>query len=153
MTYPEPAVGELIADHFVPVKLMLNRSADQPIFRAQRVIWTPTIVVLDYREAGHYQAPGFLPPDLFVQQLRIGLARAQIAWSRYGEAAAQLGVVADTPGSPLAAEALYWQGIAWYLQQRRRAPMLVAWRRLQREHPSSAWAARVPPNQDDGSEP
>jgi hypothetical protein len=153
VTYPQPAVQEFIAAHFVPAKLMLNRAADQPHFRANRVIWTPTIMVLDYRGVGHYQAPGYLPPDLFLQQLQIGLARAQIAWSRYDEAAAALGAVADLPGSPFAAEALYWQGIAWYLQARRRAPMLRAWKRLLREHPGSLWAARVPPNQEEGEEP
>jgi hypothetical protein len=153
VTYPEPAVSSFVAEHFVPVKLLLNRTADQPHFRAYRVIWTPTIMVLDYRGVGHYQAPGYLPPNLFLQQLRLGLARAQIAWSRYEEAAAQLGAVADIPGSPFAAEALYWQGIAWYLQARRRAPMMRAWNRLRSEHPGSLWAARVPPNQEEGDEP
>ena len=153
MTYPDPAVSQLIAEQFVPAKLLLNRAADQPHFRAQRVIWTPTIIIFDHRAVAHYQAPGYLPPAEFLQLLRIGLARAQIAWSRFDEAAAQLGAVADAPGSPLAAEALYWQGVAWYLQSRRRAPMMRAWNRLLREHPGSLWAARVPPNQDDGSAP
>lgn len=151
MTYPEQSVQTFIAEHFVPVKLLLDRATDQPHFRAHRVIWTPTILVADHRGVGHYQAPGYLPPALFLQLLRIGLARAQIAWSRYDDAAAQLGAVADDPGSPLAAEALYWQGVAWYLQSRRRAPMLRAWDRLRREHPASLWAARIPPNQE--SEP
>jgi hypothetical protein len=152
VTYPDPAVSEFVAEHFLPVKLLLNRAADQPHFRAHRVIWTPTIVVLDYRGVAHYQATGYLPPDLFLQQLRVGLARAQIAWSRYDEAATQLGFVADIPGSPFAAEALYWQGIAWYLQARRRAAMMRAWNRLRSEHPASLWAARVPPNQEQGDE-
>lgn len=152
MTYPDPGVSSFVAEHFVPVKLLLDHAADQPHFRANRVIWTPTIMVFDHRGVGHYQAPGFLPPELFVQQLRIGLARAQIAWSRYDEAAAQLGTVADIPGSPWAAEALYWQGIARYLQSRRRAAMMRAWNRLRTEHPGSLWAARVPPNQDEGDE-
>jgi hypothetical protein len=81
--------------------------------------------------------------------LRIGLARVQIAWARYDEAAAQLAIVADDHASALAPEALYWLGIAWYLQNRRRAPMLRAWNRLRQEHPTSIWAARVPPDQED----
>ncbi len=153
MTYPELSVKSFVAEHFVPVKLMLNRAADQPHFRSQRVIWTPTIMVLDYRGVGHYQSPGYLPPEPFVSMLRIGLARAQIAWSRYGDAAAHLQAVADDRASPLAAEALYWLGIAWYLQARRRAPMMRAWSRLLAEHPSSIWAARVPPNQEEEDEP
>jgi hypothetical protein len=142
-------VRSFILEHFIPVKLLLNNRADQPHFRAQRVIWTPTIAILDYRGAGHYQSPGYLPPALFLPMLRIGLARAQIAWARYDEAAAQLAAVADERASALAAEALYWLGIARYLQSRRRAPMMGAWNRLREEHPASIWAARVPPNQED----
>ena len=143
----------LIAEHFIAVKLMLNKPADQPHFRAQRVIWTPTIAILDHRGVGHYQSPGYLPPGLFVPTLRIGLARAQIAWARYDEAATHLSAVADDRASALAPEALYWLGIAWYLQRRRRAPMMQAWNRLLEEHPASIWAARVPPNQAEEPEP
>jgi hypothetical protein len=60
--------------------------------------------------------------------------------------------VAEDGASALAAEALYWLGIAQYLQSRRRGPMMQAWNRLQEEHPASIWAARVPPNQEDEPE-
>jgi hypothetical protein len=146
-------VRSFVAEHFIAVKLMLNNPADQPHFRAQRVIWTPTIAILDYRGVGHYQSPGYLPPALFLPMLRIGLARTQLAWARYGEAATQLASVADDGASPLTPEALYWLGIAWYLQSRRRAPMLQAWDRLRQEHPASIWAARIPPHQEDEPEP
>lgn len=153
MTYPEPTVQSFIAEHVIAVKLMLNTPADQPHFRAQRVIWTPTIAILDYRGVGHYQAPGYLPPALFLPMLRIGLARAQIAWARYDEAAAQLAAVADDRASALAPEALYWLGVAWYLKERRRAPMMRAWNRLRMHYSDSIWAARIPPNQGEGDEP
>jgi hypothetical protein len=139
----------LIAEHFVPVKLILNNRADQPHFRAQRVIWTPTIAILDHRGVSHYQSPGYLPPELFVSMLRVGLGRALTAWTRYDEAAAQLEAVAAVPNDQFAAEALYWLGAAWYLKDRRRAPMMQAWNRLRQEHSASIWAARVPPNQED----
>ena len=60
-TYPAPAVAGLIAEHFVAVKLLLGRREDQARFRAHRVIWTPTLAVLDRRGEEHYQAPGYLP--------------------------------------------------------------------------------------------
>lgn len=148
MTYPDPAVSSFIIEHFVPVRLLLNRPADQQHFRAQRVIWTPTIAILDRRGVSQYQSPGYLPPTAFGHMLRIGLARAQIAWTRYDEAATHLEAVANDSDSPLAAEALYWLGVAFYLQTRRRAPMMRAWNRLRSQHPTSIWAARVPPNQE-----
>jgi hypothetical protein len=146
-------VHAFITAHFVPVRLMLNRVEDRTMFREHRVIWTPTIVIFDRRGVAHYQSPGFLPPVPFLQMLRIGLARALLAWARYDDAALHLGAVADDPQSPLAPEALYWLGATWFLQTRRRAPMMRAWRRLLVEHPTSIWAARIPPNQEDEPEP
>jgi hypothetical protein len=147
VTYPQPQVREFIAAHFVPLRLVLNRAADQPHFRAQRVIWTPTIGILDRRGVGHYQSPGYLPPELFLPMLRIGLARALAAWARYDEAADHLAQVADEAGQ-LAPEALFWLGAVWYLQSRRHAVLMRAWNRLRLEYPDSIWAARIPPNQE-----
>ena len=148
MTYPQPAVSRFIGEHFIPVRLLLNRTQDQAHFRAHRVIWTPTIVIMDRRGVGHYQSPGYLPPELFLSMLHIGLGRALIAWMRYDDAAAFLSAIGEDQANALAPEALYWLGVAWYLKERRREPMMRAWRRLRAEHPDSMWAARVPPNQE-----
>jgi hypothetical protein len=145
VTYPDPAVAALIATHFVPLRLSLNRAADRADFRAYQVIWTPTTAVLDRRGTLHYQAPGFHSPALFVALLRIGLARALIAWARYSEAAEQLELVGGDATSPFAAEALYWLGIARYLPRRSDDALYAVWRRLATEHPHSIWAARIPP--------
>jgi hypothetical protein len=152
VTYPQPLIQSFIATHFVPVKLLLNRPQDQAHFRTHRVIWTPTVVIMDRRGAGHYQSPGYLPPELFLNMLRIGLGRALTAWMRYDQAATHFEAAAADQHNQLAPEALYWLGIAWYLQSRRRAPMMLAWDRLRQEHPASIWAARVPPNQADEPE-
>jgi hypothetical protein len=153
VTYPQPSVASFIAEHFVPVRLLLNRSQDQIHFRTHRVIWTPSIVIADRRGVGHYQSPGYLPPKLFLHMLRIGLGRALTAWMRYDDAVTHLEVVASDQESALAPEALYWLGVAWYLKERRRAPMMRAWNRLREQYPQSVWAARVPPNQEDDQEP
>ena len=153
MTYPEPAVAAFIAENFVPVRILLHEPQGQALFRAHRVLWTPTIAVFDRRGALHYQSPGYLPPPLFLQLLHIGLARALLAWAGYERADALLTAVAADEASALAPEALYWQGIARFLHQRRRRPMLEAWNRLRERYPTSIWAARIPPNQDDDSAP
>lgn len=148
MSYPHPAVAAFLATHLVPVRLVLNRSADQTLFRQHRVVWTPTLAVLDRRGINHYQAAGFLPPDALLDLLRIGLARGLIAWSRYDEAAAHLAAAADTDGL-LAAEALFWHGVASYLKSRSRKVLMESWGQLRQRHPNSIWAARIPPNQED----
>lgn len=148
VTYPSADVQPLLAEHFVALRLVLNRSEDRAHFRAYRVLWTPTIAILDRRGADHHQSPGFLPPESFAHMLRIGLGRALTAWSRYGEAAAQLGAVADAAGSPLAPEALFWLGVTRYLETRKRDELMAVWRRLRAEYPTSIWALRIPPNQE-----
>lgn len=149
VTLAHPEVATFLAAHLVPVKLLLERRRDQPHFRGMGVLWTPTVVFLDWRGAEHYKAPGYLPPGPFLALLRIGLARSLLAWSRHDEAVRLLTTVADEPTNPLAAEALYWLGAAQYLKYRRNGPLMLAWRRLLTEHPTSVWAARVPPNQSD----
>jgi hypothetical protein len=149
VTYPDQPVASFVAEHFLAVRLILNRGADQPHFRAHRVIWTPTAAILDHRGTAHYLSPGFLPPAPFGAMLRVGLARALAAWSRYDDAAAHLTAVADDGGNLFAPEALFWLGVTRYLQARRRAPMMEAWARLRAEHPDSVWAARIPPNQEE----
>jgi hypothetical protein len=145
VTYPDTSVQAFIAGHFVPVKLMLNRAEDRGHFRTHRVIWTPSTVVLDRHGAAQYQSPGFPPPQLFLQMLHIGLARGQLAWARYEDAAAHLTVVAEDAQSVLAPEALYWLGIARFLGTRSHDEMMGAWNRLRNDYPSSIWAAHVPP--------
>jgi hypothetical protein len=149
VTYPQPSVATFITEQFIPVRLLLNRSLDQAHFRTHRVIWTPTIVIADRRGIGHYQSPGYLPPELFLSMLRIGLGRALTAWMRYDDATTHLEAVGSDQESALAPEALYWLGVARYLKERQRAPMMLAWNRLRQEYPTSIWAARVPPNQED----
>ena len=149
VTYPEPAVYNFITEHFVPLRLNLDRRADQLHFRAYQVIWTPTIGMLDRRGTQHYQSPGFLPLAQFLALLQIGLARSLLAWGQYDAAAVHLTNVADNPASKLADEALYWLGTAYYLRERRRSALMRAWRRLREEYPSSIWTLRIPPNQED----
>jgi len=149
VSYPHVSVVGLVAAHFVPLRLTLGRPADQPLFREHRVLWTPTLAVLDRRGAAHYQSPGFLPPEELADVLRIGLARALMAWSRYDEAARHLGDVAARAESGLAPEALYWLGATIYLKTRSTPEMMRVWNRLRGDYPRSVWAARVPPNQED----
>lgn len=115
MTYPDSQVAAFIAGRLVPLRLLLHDPAHQPYFRAHRILWTPAVAILDRRGVAHYQSPGFLPPPLFLDMLHIGTARAHLAWAGYDAAAALLTPVTDNAGSALADEALYWLGVARYL--------------------------------------
>ncbi len=126
---------------------MLDTPAGRAVFRSYRVIWTPTIAILDRRGVLHYQSPGYLPPLDFLAMAQIGVARAMTAWGRYDAAVALLETAANS-ATTLAPEALYWQGVARYLQRHTRPALMESWGRLLAEHPGSVWASRVPPGQD-----
>jgi hypothetical protein len=144
VTYPQPAIISYISANFIPLKVLLNRREDWPLFRAHNVLWTPTIGFMDRNGAMHYASPGFLPPDDFLTMLRIGRARCLMAWTRSREAASELEEAAAAGGA-FAAEALYWLGVALYLERRETSGMWTAWERLTAQYPQSPWARRVYP--------
>lgn len=147
MTYPHPAVTAFIDAHFLPVRLYLEDRAAHAAFRRHNVLWTPTLTFLDRRGQAHYQSVGYLPPELFVTVLQIGLGRLRLGWARYAEAAEVLEAAGRSACRDLAAEALYWLGMAYYLPTRHRADLMRGWERLQRDHPASIWAQRIAPGQ------
>ena len=144
VTYPEASVSAYLADNFVPARAQLNNREHWPLFREHRIIWTPSFGFLDRNGAMHHAASGFLPPREFLSLMRIGKARCLMAWTRSREAADHLQVAADA-GDTMAPEALWWLGVARFLERRDTNGMWEAWNRLTEQYPASPWALRVYP--------
>ena len=75
MTYPDAAVAQYIAAHLVPYQAHMGARTAGPLFRASRVIWTPSAGLADQKGTVHYLVTGFTPPAEFLASLRIGRAR------------------------------------------------------------------------------
>ena len=144
MTYPDPQVASFISQKFVGFRAMLDNREHAPQFRANHIIWTPTIGFMDRNGAMHHHSPGFLPPSEFLSLLRIGLARCLMAWTRSVEAAEELTTAAESENA-LAPEALYWLGTARFLQRRDSKGMWEAWDRMVELYPDSPWTRRIYP--------
>lgn len=144
VTYPHPSIREYVSASFVPLKLLINNREHWPLYRANHIIWTPTAAFMDRNGNMHHHSVGFLPPEEFISALRIGKARCLMAWTRSAEAAAEL-ETASLGHNSLTAEALYWLGIARFLERRETARMWEAWERLVELYPGSTWAKRVYP--------
>lgn len=149
MTYRDRGVLDFLETHFVAVRLRLEDKVAQASFRDYAILWTPTLAFLDRREQAHYQAPGYHSPELMQGLLRLGLARCLMAWSRAGEAARHLEWFLTQPEHPLAAEGLYWLGMAYYLPSKKHRELMRAWEVLQERYPASVWAQRVPPEEEE----
>jgi len=71
--------------------------------------------VLDPDGTKRYQFEGFLPPEDFIAQLKLGLAHSAFARQQWKEAESHFGdIVSTLPRSDAAPEALYWRGVSRY---------------------------------------
>ena len=102
-----------INGNFIPVKIHIK---EQPkTFERFGAQWTPTIQVLDPDGTKRHQFEGFLPPDDFLAQLKIGLAHSAFARQQWKEAESRYeDIVKALPSTDAAAEALYWLGVSRY---------------------------------------
>jgi hypothetical protein len=144
VTYPDAEVAAYIGERMVAYEADMADKQAQPLFRANHVIWTPAIGVGDRNGSLHYTMQGFLPPAEFLSALRIGRARALMAWTRHKEAAGELEAAVEA-GDSFAAEAMFWLATAHYFERRDSGRMYEVWERLVELYPESPWAKRTYP--------
>jgi hypothetical protein len=142
VTYPDASVSNYIAEHFVSLEVSMGVRENWPIFRANHIIWTPSVGFMDRNGAMHHMSPGFLPPGEMLSALRIGRARCLMAWMRSAEAIVELQAAADQ-GDAMAPEALWWLAAAYFLERRDSTRMYEVWEKLLEVYPDSPWAKRT----------
>ena len=144
MTYPDAAVHEYISEHLVPYEASMGESANWPFFRANHVIWTPSVGFADHNGSIHHYSIGFLPPSDFLSALKVGRARCLIAWTRSAEAARELesATLVDNAVTP---EALFWLAAAYFFERRDTTRMYETWDKLVARYPTSPWARHTYP--------
>ena len=145
MTYPDPTVRAALAARFVA----LNLDHQTDAARRLRVIWLPTLFVVDHRGTVHYHSVNSVPPADFLDVLDLGEAHARLREGRtrtYARAEQVLGeALARRPSGPLTPELLYWHGIARYFAGHHdHAARDATWQRLREEYPDSIWTHRIP---------
>lgn len=132
---------DLVARHFVPVKLRIDESA--AIAQRYKVRFTPTILVLTPEGEAIQESTGFLPPDEYVAFVSLGRAKALLDGERLDEAIAILKEVTETsPETSAAPEALYWWAVAEYKKTHAPEALKEIWKRLER-YPESIWKKKV----------
>jgi TolA-binding protein len=133
-------VESFVGQHFVPVKAHIK---EQPkTFERFGVQWTPVLVVFDPSGAERHRWEGYLPPDDFLGQLELGLAKSAFASQRWAEAERLFREVAEKhPGAEYAPEAVYWAGVSRYKGGDKGA-LPATGRALRDRYPQSSWAAK-----------
>jgi len=133
-------VESLVTQRFVPVKVHVK---EQPqTFERYGVQWTPVLVVLDPGGVERHRWEGYLPPDDFLGQTELGLAKSAFAAQRWDEAARLFAEVAQKHSkAEYAPEAVYWAGVARYKGGDKQA-LPATGRALKEKYPQSSWATK-----------
>ncbi|MEM7263554.1 MAG: hypothetical protein AAF488_16320 [Planctomycetota bacterium] len=147
VTYPNDEVSAFISERFEPLKI--DMLAKHPDFRdacaGQKVIWAPALIFADAKGRELRRYIGWLPPESFLLDLRFVLATWQFQQIDFAGARDEYRAVFDAAtDGPLAAEALYWVGIAGFLAGKRDMGALrEAWEKLVRDYPDTRWATHA----------
>jgi hypothetical protein len=141
VTYPDLCVAAALNEFFVPLQLNVDEAKETA--KKFRVMWTPNINLLDGEGNLFYHVEGWLPPSEFSAMLMAAHGRHFLLQENYSEAWEIFHTVWDKyPRSSFTPEALYYFGVAKYLQSHKAEDLVEGWQTLQRYHPQSSWGIR-----------
>jgi hypothetical protein len=142
-TFPELDVANFITDRMVALRAPVGAKTLATDFR---VVWTPTLVILDYYGKEHQRTIGYIPPDQMVASLLLGIARVGIDNDQFNEAVIQLNTLLNGyPQSAAAPEAVYLRGVARHKSSHSAQALKEAYQQLLAEYPQSEWTRRAEP--------
>ena len=106
--------------------------------------WTPTLEILDPDGTERYRFEGYLPPEDFLAQLELGLAKSAFAREQWGDAERKFrAIVRQFPKSEAAAESLYWAGVAKYKATGDGSALADTAAAFKEKYRESAWAKKA----------
>lgn len=143
VTFPHSAVANFLTDRVVPLRSPVGAKTLAADFR---VVWTPTLIVLDYYGKEHQRTLGYLPPDEMVASLLLGIGKVGLDNDQFNEAVMQFNTLLNGyPRSAAAPEAVYLRGVARYKSSHAASALKEAYRQLQADYPANEWALRAEP--------
>jgi len=143
VTFPDQAVENFIADRMVPLRIEVT---NQTLAADFRVVWTPTILTLDFYGKEHQRTLGFIPPDEMVSSLLLGIGKAALGQEQFNEAVIQFSTLLNgNPKSEVAPEAVYLRGVARYRASHAAEALKEAQQLLASQYPESTWTRRAEP--------
>jgi len=147
VTYPDDAVAGYLDRHFESLKIdLLARHPDfKQVIGNTKVLWSPVLLFRDATGRELRRTVGWLPPESFLAEMRFARALGEVARTRFDEARALFDEIVEQHGdTPVAPEALYWQGIVRFLAGKRDLPALrESWSRLVERYPQSVFATHA----------
>lgn len=142
VTYSNEEIEKVLSTFFVPVKI--EAKSDTITAQLFKVDATPTFVATDNDRKLHYKISGFLPPEAFLQRLRLLRAMVDLNQRKYDDAIILLSQIAqETFENDITPEALYQLGVARYKKSGDFTDAVQEWRKIQMQFPESPWLKKV----------
>ena len=143
VTFSDPEVANFIAARVIALRAPVGTKTLAADFR---VVWTPTMVLLDYYGKEHQRTVGFIPPDEMVASLLLGIGKVAFDNDQFNEAGIQFNTLLKAfPQSASAPEAVYLRGAARYKSSHAAATLKETYQQLLTEYPASKWTRRAEP--------
>lgn len=146
VTYPDETIIDFLKKNFVPVKLDVTEDSPNIKEWARRMsqVWTPCFILLDRDKREARRAYGYLPPDEFIPEMKMGLGMISMLREDYEKAyLIFLEVVKNHPNSAVVPEAMHWCGVCAYKQDGDAGRLVEHWKELQSRFPDSIWGRKV----------
>lgn len=143
VTYPDKAVEDFIAEHFVAVRF--NVVEDPGVFERFGASWTPTVIIQDANGHEHRRSVGYLDPKRFMGELALAWLKDAIDrhdWAAAGERLPEVKRVTagDREREP---EAYYWSGMVAFEGTHEMPDLVNGWAPLLDKFPDSEWAMKA----------
>ena len=143
VTFPDTEVANFITDRMIPLRAEISSSRLVSDFR---VVWTPTLVVLDLYGKEYQRTLGFLPPNDLVPSLLLGIGKVAFESGQYSESVIQFNTLLNGhPTSAFAPEAVYLRGVARYKSSHTPGALKECYQQLLAQYPDSDWTRRAEP--------
>jgi thioredoxin-related protein len=143
VTFPDIAVDNFISDRMVPLRAQAAHSTLAADFR---IVWTPTLLVLDFYGKEHHRSLGFLPPEEIVASLLLGIGKTALENGQYNEAVLQLNTMLNGyPEAACAPEAVYLRAVSRYRSSHAASTLKDCYQQLLEQYPQSDWVKRAKP--------
>lgn len=142
-TFADGKVTGFVMESLVPMRMDIGKKA---FYEKYNVIWTPTILILDYTGNEIQRSIGFLDSEEFIATMHLGIAKVHFITGEFDAANVHLKRLLNQFGnSTLIPEAIYFQGVNLYKQKGDTTPLKEAHERLTTDYPDSSWAIRAEP--------
>lgn len=143
VTFPHLEVANFLTDKMIPLRAPVGAKTLAVDFR---VVWTPTLIVLDYYGKEHQRTVGYLPPDEMVPSLLLGIGKVGLDNDQFSEAVMRFNTLINGyPRSAAAPEAVYLRAVARYKSSHAASALKDAYRQLLSEYPANEWTRRAEP--------